>query len=85
MIGGTLITSLGIISTFTNHRLTLKDSAYFSRSIHIIKDRLGKSGCDLLWVYLNLNIHLNLKGIRHKICKKNSPYSYLFVDIGYSF
>ena len=49
------------------------------------KDRVGRSGCDLLWVYLNHNIFLNLQGTKTYDMSKNSPFSYLFTNIRYSF
>ena len=29
-----------------------------------VKDRVGRSGCDLLWVHLNLNVSLSFDGIK---------------------
>ena len=39
-----------------------------------LKDRVGRSGCDLLWVHLNHNISLNLQGKETYDISKNSPF-----------
>ena len=49
----------------------LQENAKFHRSVRLglnikkhLKDRVGRSVCDLLWVHLNCNISLNLQGIK---------------------
>ena len=39
-----------------------------------VKDRVGRSGCDLLWVRLNPNISLDILGINTNEISKNHIY-----------
>ena len=50
-----------------------------------IKDNVGRCGCDLLWVPLNLNNSLDFQGIKAYHTWENSPFSYLFTETRYNF
>ena len=55
--------------------------SFYQSGYQCLKDRVGRSGCHLLWVHLNRNISLDFQGIKTYDMSKNSPFPYLFTDI----